>query len=138
MKKVFSLLSIIVVALCLTVSINSCTTESQLEIGVAVANSQCPIDCGSGLEITDVTMENGNVVYNCNVNESVSGVYDIQLMKSPEVKEAMMAAITIDNSDPDVKAFMDAIKETGTDIIFRFNGIETGESVQITIDSTEL
>lgn len=139
MKNIVRILSTLVLALCVTINFSSCDKKTQLEIGVAAANADCPMDCGGGMVITSIEIDGDNVVYYCSVDEYESGIADIQDLDNPFVKAAMVETMSQNKAyDKDVQTFMQALKETGTDIIFRFVGIHTGDVVNIFINPYEL
>ena len=134
-KNLHSIVSTFI--LCVALVCSACTSESKLQIAAAAADMECPIDCGPGMEITSVDVQGGDLVYTCEVNESISGVYDLQLLDSPVVKQATKEALFSQNSS-EVQELIEILKDANADIKFKYYGVESGETVTITIHDYEL
>ena len=138
MKRLLRLVGILILTIGMTVQLTSCK-ETQLEVGVAYMNSECPIDCGSGLAIVGVTLEDKGVVFQCEVEESITGFVNVKDFDNPIFKEALLLAITPSTEDhPEMKLFIDAIKETNTHIVFHFLAKKSGETNEIVIRPSDL
>jgi hypothetical protein len=138
MKKALHLLFTLMMALSLTTQLTSCK-ETQLEVGVAYLNSQCPIDCGSGLDISSVTLQDDCVLLSCEVSRGLTSIINIKDFDNPIVKEVLLNAVSPElHKSSELEYFIEALKETETDIVFKFQSKDSDESTEIVIQSHEI
>lgn len=118
----------------------SCSSGSKVEIAVGAASADCPMDLGEGLTITDIDTEGNNVVYNCVVDES-DGETSVADFDDPIVRSAMKEAMMeflLDDSDPDMKEFIDLVKDANYNIVYRFVGSHSNAKVDVVVYAHEL
>ena len=89
-----------------------------------------------GITMTDVNLVNGYVTY---VYQCDGDVYDYDILtnQKPAVKEAVIAQLKGQaETDKNVKAFMAALKQSETGLIYQYNipGAEAPVEVQIEHD----
>lgn len=138
MKAMKNLLMAVAVIACTAMCLFSCTSKDQLKIAVEVAAAQCPMECGDGTYMTDVLLENGDVVYIYEMDEEY---YDIEGCKDPIIQASMKAAILetfLFNEDANVEEFLKVVKDSEADIICRYVGNVSGDGFDIVIDNSEL
>lgn len=135
LRNIFTIAAIgVLTSLCLL----SCTSKDQLKIAVEIAATECPMDCGDGTVCTDMSIENGNVVY---VYEMDEERYNIEGCKDPLI-QASMKTVFLENSqnsgNAEIEEFLKIVKESNADIICRYVGNVSGDGFDIIIDNSEL
>jgi hypothetical protein len=131
------LMAVAVIA-CTAMCLFSCTSKDQLKITVEVIAAQCPMECGDGTCMTDVLLENGDVVYICEMDEEY---YDIEGCNDPLIQASWKASIMefiYNNEDASIDEFINIVKESEADIIYRCVGNVSGDGFDIVIDNSEL
>ena len=133
MKRI--LLSIVAALSLLAVS--SCNfSEKFIQLSIDQVKASCPMDVDEGLTMTDVNLLNGYVTYVYQCDEEVYD-FDILTNQKPAVKEAVIAELK-GQAEPDknVKAFLSALTQSGTGLIYQYNipGAEAPVEVQIEHD----
>ncbi|MBO5749320.1 MAG: hypothetical protein J6R36_00025 [Bacteroidaceae bacterium] len=131
------LMAVAVIA-CTAMCLFSCTSKDQLKIAVEVAAADCPEDLGDGITMKDILLENGDVVYICEMDEEY---YDIEGCNDPLIQASMKAAIMefiYNNEDASIDEFINIVKESEADIIYRCVGNVSGDGFDIVIDNSEL
>lgn len=138
MKAMKNLLMAVAIIASTALCLFSCTSKDQLKIAVELAATDCPEDLGDGITMKDILLENGNVVYVCEMDEDY---YDVEGSKDPliikEIKEALMDEI-LHSNDNDIKEFLKIVKDSEADIIYRYIGDTTGKKIDIVIKNSEL
>ena len=135
MKKL--LLAVIAALSLMTVS--SCNfSEKFIQLSLDQVKASCPMDVDDGLTMTDVNLIDGYVtyVYQCDEN-----VYDFDVLTSqkPVVKEAVMAELKGQaETDKNVKAFLAALKQSKTGLIYQYNIPGAEAPVEVQVEYTEL
>ena len=133
MKRI--LLSIVAALSLLAVS--SCNfSEKFIQLSIDQVKASCPMDVDEGLTMTDVNLLNGYVTYVYQCDEEVYD-FDILTNQKPAVKEAVIAELKGQaETDKNVKAFLSALKQSGTGLIYQYNipGVEAPVEVQIEHD----
>ena len=131
------LMAVAVIA-CTAMCLFSCTSKDQLKIAVEVAAADCPEDLGDGITMKDILLENGDVVYICEMDEEY---YDIEGCNDPLIQASMKASIMefiYNNEDASIDEFINIVKESEADIIYRCVGNVSGDRFDIVIDNSEL
>lgn len=131
------LMAVAVIA-CTAMCLFSCTSKDQLKIAVEVAAADCPEDLGDGITMKDILLENGDVVYICEMDEEY---YDIEGCNDPLIQASMKASIMefiYNNEDASIDEFINIVKESEADIIYRCVGNVSGDGFDIVIDNSEL
>ena len=139
MKAIKNILMTSAVIACTMWCLFACTSKDALTIAVEASAEQCPMDLGNGIVMTDITIENGKVVYSYEMDEKR---YDIASLKSdPIILELMKVALLEQikgNVDPDMENFLFIARKFNAGIIARYAGSESGNGFDIVIDSSEL
>ena len=131
------LLAVITALSLMTVS--SCNfSEKFIQLSLDQVKASCPMDVDDGLTMTDVNLIDGYVtyVYQCDEN-----VYDFDVLTSqkPVVKEAVMAELKGQaETDKNVKAFLAALKQSKTGLIYQYNIPGAEAPVEVQVEYTEL
>lgn len=131
------LMAVAVIA-CTAMCLFSCTSKDQLKIAVEVAAADCPEDLGDGITMKDILLENGDVVYICEMDEEY---YDIEGCNDPLIQASMKASIMefiYNNEDASIDEFINIVKKSEADIIYRCVGNGSGDGFDIVIDNSEL
>lgn len=135
LRNIFTIAAIgVLTSLCLL----SCTSKDQLKIAVEVAAADCPEDLGDGITMKDILLENGDVVYICEMDEEY---YDIEGCNDPLIQASWKASIMefiYNNEDASIDEFINIVKESEADIIYRCVGNVSGDGFDIVIDNSEL
>lgn len=129
-------LAILLCALVAIVGLAACSAESKLQIAVKAANATMPEDLGDGMVMESVKLEGDFAVYTVSLEESEISIKDMQEARY-EMKQAMLQTIKYD-SDSDMRAFIDALKEANKGVKFKYVGKDTGETFVISILPSEL
>lgn len=118
--------------------VTSCTSSNKLELEIEAASSECPFTVDECTTCVDIFSEGTNVVYKYVVDEAELTVADLN---NPEgiaaLKNEIHQSILTDENQ-DVKDLYNLIKEAKYNLIFRYIGGSTGESIDITIYNHEL
>lgn len=131
------LMAVAIIA-CTAMCLFSCTSKDQLKIAVEVAAADCPEDLGDGITMKDILLENGDVVYICEMDEEY---YDIEGCNDPLIQASWKASIMefiYNNEDASIDEFINIVKESEADIIYRCVGNVSGDGFDIVIDNSEL
>lgn len=131
------LMAVAVIA-CTALCLFSCTSKDQLKIAVEVAAADCPEDLGDGITMKDILLENGDVVYICEMDEEY---YDIEGCNDPLIQASWKASIMefiYNNEDANIDEFINIVKESEADIIYRYVGNVSGDGFDIIINNSEL
>ena len=130
------LLLAVIAALSL-MTVSSCNfSEKFIQLSLDQVKASCPMDVDDGLTMTDVNLLNGYVTYVYQCDEEVYD-FDILTNQKPAVKEAVIAELKGQaETDKNVKAFLSALKQSGTGLIYQYNipGAEAPVEVQIEHD----
>lgn len=130
------LLLAVVAALSL-LTVSSCNfSEKFIQLSVDQVKASCPMDVDEGLTMTDVNLVDGYVTY---VYQCADSVYDFNVLtnQKPTVKEAVIAELKGQaETDKNVKAFLSALKQSETGLIYQYiiPGAEAPVEVQIEHD----
>ena len=118
-------------------AVSSCNfSEKFIQLSIDQVKASCPMDVDEGLTMTDVNLLNGYVTYVYQCDEEVYD-FDILTNQKPAVKEAVIAELKGQaETDKNVKAFLSALKQSGTGLIYQYNipGAEAPVEVQIEHD----
>lgn len=131
--RAFALMCSMALALVVTVACGGSSDETVLKAAVKVANSQMPMDAGSGMTIESVELKDDAVVYQCTVDESVCTVSQIE-ENYDAVKEAILQSLKGEST----KDFLDPCIKCNRGIIYSYTGTETGDKVEIVLTVDEL
>ena len=135
MKKI--LLAVIAALSLMTVS--SCNfSEKFIQLSIDQVKASCPMDVDDGLTMTDVNLIDGYVTYVYQCDEDVYD-FDILTNQKPAVKEAVIAELKGQaETDKNVKAFLAALKQSETGLIYQYNIPGADAPVEVQIEHTEL
>ena len=126
-----------VVAALSVMAVSSCNfSEKFIQLSIDQVKASCPMDVDEGLTMTDVNLIDGYVTYVYQCDEEVYD-FDILTNQKPAVKEAVIAELKGQaETDKNVKAFLSALKQSGTGLIYQYNipGAEAPVEVQIEHD----
>jgi hypothetical protein len=138
MKTMKNFLMAVAVIACTAMCLFSCTSKDQLKIAVEVAAADCPEDLGDGITMKDILLENGDVVFVCEMDEER---FDIEGCKDPIIQASIKTGFMetfIYSEDANVEEFLKVVKESEADIIYRCVGNVSGDGFDIVIDNSEL
>ena len=135
MKRLFLALAAALPILC----VSSCDlSEKIIEISVKQAKASCPMDLGDGLTMADVQYADGYVTYVYQCDED-SYSYDLIMDQNDEMKEAVVEELQGQaEKDKSIKAFLEALKKSGTGLIYRYNIPGADAPAEIQVESDEL
>jgi hypothetical protein len=103
-------------------AVSSCNfSEKFIQLSIDQVKASCPMDVDEGLTMTDVNLLNGYVTYVYQCDEEVYD-FDILTNQKPAVKEAVIAELKGQaETDKNVKAFLSALKQSETGLIYQYN-----------------
>lgn len=137
MKKLTVLLLSIVGAVAM---MTSCLTpEQQIEKAIKKVNEQCPMDVGNGMTIASLTIEDNNIVYLFEIDETQG--MSVQIFNMPEVKDAMKKTLVeqyLNEDNKDTAPLTKLCKEADYNLVFRFAGKPSGDEAEIVVNADEL
>ena len=135
LKRLFLALAAVLPLLC----VSSCDlSEKIIEISVNQAKASCPMDLGGGLTMADVRYADGYVTYVYQCDED-SYSYDLIMDQNDEMKEAVVEELRGQaEKDKSIKAFLEALKKSGTGLIYRYNIPDADAPAEIQVESDEL
>lgn len=119
MKKIASILAMLLMVLTISLSLNSC---GGFTIGAAVGQlqSQCPKDMGGGLTMTNADLVNGNIQITISASQISSDDFDGDSFKALQAQNF--------KSDAD---FSKLLKDTKTSVVYKFQLADGEEEVTI-------
>lgn len=130
-KSFFSLMVAFIAMLSFVVS----CTEAKYNIVVEQINKSCPISLGVAGELTDVAFEDGNLVYNFTMNESLT---DIEVLSSnPQLMKNSMSAM-FRTPTKELKDMMDLMEQDKVGLTFNYVGRDSGKKASLTISYDDL
>lgn len=133
MKKFFYLFALIA-----SLMITSCTSVGKLEMAVAAASAECPMELDEVTNVVDIKTEDNNVVYECVVDEDKTG-FDVSLFDDVEAKKLLKKEQkSFLQHNLETIEFVKLVKEANYNLIYRYTGSNTGYKFDITIYSYEL
>ena len=133
MKKFFYLFAVIA-----SLMITSCTSAGKLEIAVAAASAECPIELDEVTKVVDIKTEDKNVVYECVIDEDKTG-FNVSIFDDAEIrKELKKEQKSLLNQNAETIEFAKLIKEANYNLTYRYTGSNTGYKFDVTIYSYEL
>ena len=120
-------------------AVSSCNfSEKFIQLSIDQVKASCPMDVDEGLTMTDVNLIDGYVTYVYQCNEDVYD-YDVLTNQKPAVKEAVIAELKGQaETDKNVKAFLAALKQSETGLIYQYNIPGADAPVEVQIEHTEL
>ena len=132
------LLLAVIAALSL-MTVSSCNfSEKFIQLSLDQVKASCPMDVDDGLTMTDVNLIDGYVTYVYQCNEDVYD-YDVLTNQKPAVKEAVIAELKGQaETDKNVKAFLAALKQSKTGLIYQYNIPGAEAPVEVQVEYTEL
>ena len=135
LKRLFLALAAVLPLLC----VSSCDlSEKIIEISVNQAKASCPMDLGDGLTMADVRYADGYVTYVYQCDED-SYSYDLIMDQNDEMKEAVVEELRGQaEKDKSIKAFLEALKKSGTGLIYQYNIPGADAPAEIQVESDEL
>lgn len=118
--------------------ITSCTSVGKLEMAVAAASAECPMELDEVTKVVDIKTEDKNVVYECVIDEDKTG-FNVSIFDDAEIKkELKKEQKSLLYQSAETIEFAKLIKEANYNLIYRYIGSNTGYKFDITIYSYEL
>ena len=120
-------------------AVSSCNfSEKFIQLSIDQVKASCPMDVDEGLTMTDVNLIDGYVTYVYQCDEEVYD-FDILTNQKPAVKEAVIAELKGQaETDKNVKAFLAALKQSETGLIYQYNIPGADAPVEVQIEHMEL
>lgn len=103
---------------------------------IEVTNIQMPMEVGQGIIAMPLRLEGDYVVYTYKLDETLNSIQGIR-DNSEAARENIRQSI-IQGSDPSVAAFAALCKEAGKGMMFRYEGVPSGDEVCIEFRANEL
>lgn len=135
MRNVISKMGQLILVCMLLMSVSSCS-KSKLAIAAAAANAECPEQIEEGLTMTEVKLEDGDLVYVIELDETVGTINELKL-GAAFLRPVMAAQLTAKN-DPDIVELINLVKEAKADIVYRFIGSQSENQFDMTFSHSEL
>lgn len=116
---------------------NSATSspEDNLREQIKMANIQMPMKIAEGMTSTGYTIEGGYVVLSISMDENLYSISSLRGMED-QLKENIKQSLS--SSDATIKLFVNAIKNAGYGLTYKYYGATSGETVYIRIRNSEL
>lgn len=102
---------------------------------LSMENERCPQEIEEGMVMTRAVQEGVYSVYHVEVNEDV---YDMDVIKSPDVALAMKLGMKETFTDPSIKQNLHVLNALNKGLIYRFVGSKTGKMMEVKFTSQEL
>ena len=116
-------------------SSNLATLKSSVETG----KNLLPMDLGNGITMTDMYLSNGSLYYIYDVDENQVPLASWNDEVIANVKAAIINELkTSAQGDASNAQLIHLCSQTGTDIVYRYKGDQTGIECDITVGSNEL
>ena len=116
-------------------SSNLATLKSSVETG----KNMLPMDLGNGITMTDMYLSNGSLYYIYEVDENQVPLASWNDEVIANVKAAIINELkTSAQGDASTAQLIHLCSQTGTDIVYRYKGDQTGIEYDITVGSNEL
>lgn len=116
-------------------SSNLATLKSSVETG----KNLLPMDLGNGITMTDMYLSNGSLYYIYDVDENQVPLASWNDEVIANVKAAIINELkTSAQGDASNAQLIHLCSQTGTDIVYRYKGDQTGIEYDITVGSNEL
>lgn len=109
--------------------------DSKLQKIVEASNMECPMSMGTLGEVTSIELEDGNVVFNYSVNESVVNI-DF-LNENPKMMKRN-AVMMFKNPTGDIKTMFEALEEENAGLVLVYKGKTSGKKASITLSRKEI
>ena len=128
-----------VVAALSVMAVSSCNfSEKFIQLSIDQVKASCPMDVDDGLTMTDVNLIDGYVTYFYQCDENVYD-FDVLTSQKPVVKDAVIAELQSQSeTDKNVKAFLAALKQSKTGLIYQYNIPGAEAPVEVQVEYTEL
>ena len=106
------------------VLLTGCSQKSKLKLAIELADKQCPMDMGTVGEISGITFDGTDVIYNMLMNEDYLDLNALE--KNPD---AMKSAVTAMFKNPkgEIKTMLEMVVDTKSGIKFIYKGKTTGK-----------
>jgi len=111
----------------------------KLQMQIDITRAQMPLDDGSGIIITDLLLEDDNVIYVAQVNEDLLSIDDI-ITNAEAVHDNildMAKQVTSMANSPEA-AFMKIVVENEKNLAYRYVGSKSGKQIDVCLTVEEL
>ncbi|MCD8183264.1 MAG: hypothetical protein LUE99_09425 [Bacteroides sp.] len=106
-----------------------------MKIAIEVANKQCPISMGTAGEISSISFDGKDVVYNLTMNEDYLNLETLE--KNPESMKSAVSAM-FQNPKGEIKQMLDMVIGAKSGIKFIYKGDNTGKEVECYLNTDDL
>lgn len=134
-KSIFK--SLLVVLLFTLTACNPSATK--LQIAIKAANLECPMDAGNGTTVTEIFIEDNNIIYKTLLEENETVAvenFDNEFVKS--IMQASLVEYLNNQNNTEEKEFLKLVKEANYNIVYRYIGNSSNYQVDIVISPDEL
>ena len=109
--------------------------EEVLMSELASTKSTLPVNMGSGMTMTDVIMNDKNLIYVCTVDESLYSLSEEDFDRS-----AAKSAIKKELASPNIteQAMIRNLVNTNRNVVYRYVGNKSGKNIEVVISHNEL
>lgn len=137
MKKIIVL--IIIGLLCL---LSACAPEFQIQKSIKETNKACPMYIDEGVSVKRVFLEGKDIVYECEMNEGKTELTlnDVKTgFEERNYKSGIINSFKLQLGEQERGTeLLKNIKEGNYNLVYRFRGVASGESLDLRIGSSEL
>lgn len=141
-KSFFSLMVAFIAMLSFMVSCTEAKAQDALQSKTAkykafveLLNMNCPVSMGMAGELTSVAFEDGNLIYNLSLNESLADIE--KLGKNPQLMKSSMTAM-FRNPNKDTKILMYMMEKDSIGMTYNYVGKDSGKKASLTISYEDL
>lgn len=113
--------------------------ETKLKTQIQVSRVQCPMKVDSSTTLTDITADNGYVVYTYELKEEGEDEDIIESLNEnkDEIRGTLRESMN-DKSDKNVAATIKACKDANYGIVYKYVGKASGKTCEVKFESSEL
>ncbi|MCH5346649.1 MAG: hypothetical protein J1E63_06030 [Muribaculaceae bacterium] len=137
MKKIFSLLMLVVMTI--SMATTACSSTDRIDAEIRAYQKHLPEDLGDGMVMTNVAHEGNYIVYTAEYNESE---FPISLISSePAILELLKAGVgaeILQSGDSDIQKLLELMRDANMGMKYVIIGLKTGEQAVITFTPEEI
>ncbi|MGN0223341.1 MAG: hypothetical protein ACI4AM_04865 [Muribaculaceae bacterium] len=132
MKKLILLLLPLMVAM-----LSACSEMDQLDREVEQLNKRCPMYVSMGMEITEVSRSDSELLIVCTVDESLAGEDVIDMLDEAAIQIRAELRASLKN-DKDNRKVAKLLADNNMGLVYEYRGSITGKCMRVVFTSSDL
>lgn len=121
---------------CLSLAcLTGCDQKSKLKLGIELTNKQCPMSMGTVGEISSITFDGTDVIYDMLMNEEYLNLD--ALKKNPDAMKSAVTAM-VRNPAGEVRTMLEMVVAAKSGIRFIYKGKSTGKEAECYLGTEDL